>query len=68
VKGKHIFVDYNRIGYAKRFRTPVFKDERDGLAPGVAVTVIGDDVDPQEGRVLSVSEDGREAEIEIVHR
>ncbi|MGH9039940.1 MAG: hypothetical protein ACRDZ3_06895 [Acidimicrobiia bacterium] len=63
---REVFVDYNHIGHACRFRTRLFKSEREGLAAGDVVLVIGDSVEARQARVLELSEDGREAELEFL--
>ena len=63
---REIFVDYNHIGHACRFRTRLFGSEREGLELGDVVLVPGDAVEPGQARVLGLTDDGREAELEFV--
>lgn len=57
---REVFVDYNRVGHARRFRTRLFRSEREGLI------VVGDTVELREARVAAFSDDSREAELEFV--
>ncbi len=63
---REVFVDYNHIGHASRFRTGLFRSEREGLEVGDVVLVVGDAVEPREARVVQMTDDGREAELEFV--
>ena len=63
---REVFVDYNHIGHACRFRTRLFRSEREGLSVGDVVLVIGDSVEPRQARVLALTDDGREAELEFL--
>ncbi len=42
-----------------------FRDEREGLEVGEVVLVVGDAVEPREARIVELSNDGREAELEF---
>jgi hypothetical protein len=63
---REVFVDYNHVGHACRFRTRLFRSEREGLEVGDVVLVVGDAVEPREARVVQMTDDGREAELEFV--
>lgn len=63
---RQVFVDYNHIGHACGFRTRLLRSEREGLAVGEVVLVVGDAVEPRPARVVELSDDGREAELEFV--
>lgn len=63
---REVFVDYNHIGHACRFRTRLFRSEREGLSVGDTVLVIGDSVEPRQARVIALTDDGREAELEFL--
>jgi hypothetical protein len=63
---REIFVDYSHIGHACRFRTRLFKPEREGLEVGEVVLVVGDAVEARQARVVEMSTDGREVELEFV--
>lgn len=63
---REVFVDYNHIGHACRFRTRLFRSERQGLMVGEVVLVVGDAVEPRQARVVELSDDGREAGLEFV--
>ncbi|HVW32573.1 MAG TPA: hypothetical protein VHL53_08550 [Acidimicrobiia bacterium] len=60
---REIFVDFNHVGHACRFRTRLFRSEREGLQVGDVVLVVGDAVEPRPARVLELAEDGREVEL-----
>ena len=60
---REIFVDFNHVGHACRFRTRLFRSEREGLAVGEVVLVVGDSVEPRRAEVLELADDGREAEL-----
>ena len=62
---KKLFVDYTRIGYATRFRTSVFKADRDGLEPGTTVIVTGDSVPDRRARVVEVTPTTRAAVVRL---
>ena len=62
---REVVVDYNHIGHACRFRTRLFKSEREGIEVGDVVLMVGDAVEPR-ARVVAMSDDGREAELEFV--
>ena len=49
-----IMVDYNRIGYAKSFRTALLGDEMEGLSVGATVRVLGDDVRAREAVAIEL--------------
>lgn len=66
IRTREVFVDYNHVGHACRFRTRLFRSEREGLKVGDIVVVVGDAVEPRQARVVELSEDGREAELEFV--
>lgn len=53
-----VFVDYNRVGRATRFRTQLFRSEREGLRPDEEVLVTGDAVPDRVARVIEVDETG----------
>ena len=61
-----MLVDYNHIGHGCRFRTRLFRSEREGLGVGDIVLVVGDSVEPRQARVVALTDDGREAELEFV--
>ena len=61
---REVFVDYNRVGWAKRAHTRLFRDERQGLAVGEIVLAVGDAVDPRPARVVSI--DGSDVELEFL--
>jgi hypothetical protein len=63
---REIFVDYSHIGRACRFRTRLFKSEREGLEVGEVVLVGGDSVEPRQARVIELTNDGREVELKFV--
>jgi hypothetical protein len=63
---REVFVDYNHIGHARRFRTRLFRSERDGLRVGDKVLVVGDAVEPRHAKVIELAEAGREAELEFL--
>jgi len=63
---REVFVDYSHIGHACRFRTRLFKPEREGLEVGEVVLVVGDYVEPRPARVFELTNDGREVELEFV--
>jgi hypothetical protein len=63
---REVFVDYNHIGHACRFRTRLFRSEREGLSVGDIVLVIGDSVEPRQARVIALTDEGREAELEFL--
>jgi hypothetical protein len=63
---REIFVDYNHIGCASRFRTRLFRSEREGLQVGDVVLVVGDAVEPRQARVVALTDEGREAELEFI--
>ena len=63
---REVFVDYNHIGHACRFRTRLFRSEREGLSVGDIVLVIGDSVEPRQARVIALTDDDREAELEFL--
>lgn len=60
---REIFVDLNHVGHACRFRTRLFRSEREGLAVGDVVLVGGDAVGRRRAEVLKLADDGREAEL-----
>lgn len=60
-----IFVDYNRIGRATRFVTPLFLEDRQGLDLGDQVKVVGDDVESHVARVVAFHDAGRSVELEF---
>lgn len=62
-----LFVDYNRIGHAERFSLNLTGPERDRVAAGDTVRLVGDGVEPATGRVESVDAGGR-AEVTILTR
>ena len=41
----------------------MFRSEREGLAVGDVVLVVGDSVEPRRAEVLELADDGREAEL-----
>lgn len=53
-----VLVDYNRVGHATRFRTQLFRSEREGLLPGEQVLVTGDAVPDRVARVIEVDDTG----------
>jgi FKBP-type peptidyl-prolyl cis-trans isomerase 2 len=61
---REVFVDYNRVGWAKRAHTRLFRDEREGLEVGEVVMAVGDAVDPRPARVISI--DGSDVELEFL--
>jgi hypothetical protein len=61
-----IFVDYMLIGHARRFRTRVKAAVRRELHTGDTVVVSGDDVAPARARVLAVTVDDPEVELELL--
>jgi hypothetical protein len=61
-----VFVDYNHVGHACRFRTRLFRSEREGLEVGDIVLVVGDAVEPRQARVVALTDEGREAELEFL--
>jgi FKBP-type peptidyl-prolyl cis-trans isomerase 2 len=61
---REVFVDYNRVGWAKRVYTRVFRTEREGLQVGATVLAIGDAVEPRPARVTSIA--GSDVELEFV--
>ena len=63
---REVFVDYNHIGHARRFPTRLFRSEREALEVGEVVLVAGDSVEPRQARVIELSNDGREVELEFV--
>jgi hypothetical protein len=63
---RQVFVDYNHIGHACRFRTRLFRSEREGLEVGDIVLVVGDAVEPRQARVIELADEGREAELEFL--
>jgi hypothetical protein len=63
---REIFVDYNHIGHACRFRTRLFRSEREGLQVGDIGLLVGDAVEARQARVLGLTDGGREAELEFV--
>lgn len=62
---REVFVDYNHIGHPRRFRTRLFRSEREGLEVGDVVLVVGDAVEPRQARVVQMTDGGREAELEF---
>jgi len=60
---REIFVDFNHVGHAYRFRTRLFRSERKGLAVSDIVLVVGDAVEPRRAQVLQLADEGREAEL-----
>ena len=63
---REVFVDYNQIGHADRFRTRLFRSERERLRVGDIVLVVGDAVEPRHTKVMDLAEAGREAELEFL--
>jgi hypothetical protein len=57
---------FNHVGHACRFRTRLFRSEREGLEVGEVVLVVGDAVEPRRAQVLELADDGREAELAFV--
>ncbi|MEJ7764833.1 MAG: hypothetical protein WKF86_05010 [Acidimicrobiales bacterium] len=53
-----VFVDYNRVGHATRFRTQLFRSEREGLLPDDEVLVTGDAVPDRVAHVIEVDDTG----------
>jgi hypothetical protein len=54
------FVDYTHIGHACRFRTCLFRSEREGLEVGDVVLVVGDAVEPRQAQVVQMTDaDGK---------
>jgi len=63
---REVLVDYSRIGHADRFRIRLFRSEREGLSVGDIVLVVGDSVEPRQARVMALTDEGREAELEFL--
>ncbi len=63
---REVFVDYDHIGHACRFQTRLFRSEREGLEVGEVIPVVGDAVEARRARVVEMSTDGREVELEFV--
>ena len=61
-----VFVDYNHIGHASRFRTRLFRSERAGLRVGEVVLAVGDAVEPRQAEVIELTDDGRAATFDFV--
>lgn len=61
-----IFVDYTLVGHARRFKTPVQRRVRCELHDGDTVVVFGDDVPEARARVLHVSLEIADVELELL--
>lgn len=62
----NVFVDYSMVGHARRFSTRVGAAVRGQLHPGDTVVVSGDDVAPARARVLAVTADNPEVELQLL--
>lgn len=61
-----LFVDYMLVGHARRFTTPAWAEVRQHLRDGALVIVFGDDVPEAAARVLHVSPDSPDVEVELL--
>ncbi len=61
---REVFVDYNRVGWAKTAHTRLFGNERVGLEVGETVLAVGDAVEPRPARVISIA--GSDVELEFL--
>ena len=59
---RRILIDYSRIGRASRFRTTLLSDEREGIAVGQHVIIVGDATPDREAIVTDLADGAREAE------
>ncbi len=61
-----LFVDYSLVGHDHRFTTPVRARDRAGLTVGDIVTVVGDDGPDAGARIVFVSLDATDVELELL--
>lgn len=54
---KRLLIDYSLIGHGRKFSLRLLSEEREGLAVGSRVEVVGDSIPPRMAEVTAVSPD-----------